>query len=106
MTADALSKPVAYRDSLLLCSSSNGIRKKHGKTWLSFDEASTVFGDPLAVTIDDPDHSHDERRFLTTGLSQRQRLIIVAHTDREGWVRIISGREVTVGERSQYESGQ
>ena len=53
---------------------------KHG---VSLDEAATVFGDPLAVTIDDPDHSQ-ERRFLTTGLSERQRLIIVAHTDREG----------------------
>ncbi len=54
---------------------------KHG---VSFDEAATVFGDPLAVTIDDPDHSQEERRFLTTGLSARQRLIIVAHTDGEG----------------------
>ena len=45
---------------------------KHG---ISFDEASTVFGDPLAVTIDDPDHSQEERRLLTTGLSSQQRLI-------------------------------
>jgi len=81
-------------------------RKNLGKHGVSFDEASTVFSDPLAVTIDDPDHSHDEQRFLTTGLSQRPRLIIVAHTDREGLVRIISGREATLSERSQYESGQ
>jgi len=54
---------------------------KHG---ISFDEAATVFGDPLAVTIDDPDHSQEERRLLTTGLSPRQRLIIVAHTDEMG----------------------
>jgi uncharacterized protein len=71
-----------------------------------FDEAATVFGDPLAVTVDDPDHSHDEQRFLTTGFSRRQRLIMVAHTDRQGRIRIITAREVTMGERIQYESGE
>ncbi len=76
---------------------------KHG---ISFDEAATVLGDPLAVTIDDPDHSQEERRFLTTGLSQRQRLIILAHPDREGRVRTFSAREVTPAERKQYESGE
>jgi uncharacterized DUF497 family protein len=72
---------------------------------VSFDEAATVFGDPLAVTIDDPDHSDDEQRFLTTGLSSHGRLIIAAHTDRDGRVRIITAREVTARERRQYESG-
>jgi hypothetical protein len=76
---------------------------KHG---VSFDEAATVFGDPLAVTIDDPDHSQEEPRFLTTGLSKRQRLIIVAHTGRESQVRIFSARDVTRAERKQYESGE
>lgn len=76
---------------------------KHG---VSFDEAATVFGDPLAVTIDDPDHSQEEQRFLTTGLSKRQRLLIVAHTARESQVRIFSAREVTRSEREQYESGE
>ena len=76
---------------------------RHG---LSFDEAATVFGDPLAVTIHDPDHSQEEERFLTTGLSNRHRLIIVAHTEREGRVRIITARDVTPRERSQYESGE
>ena len=52
---------------------------KHG---VSFDEASSVFGDPFASTIDDPDHSSAEHRFLTTGHSNQQRLIIGAHTDR------------------------
>ena len=75
---------------------------RHG---VSFEEASTVFGDPLAVTIDDPDHSVEERRFLTTGLSVNQRLIIVAHTERDGRVRIIMAREATARERRQYESG-
>ena len=65
-----------------------------------------LMGDALAVTIDDPDHSHDEQRFLTTGLSSRRRLIIVAHTDRQERVRIITAREVTMRERTQYESGE
>jgi uncharacterized DUF497 family protein len=64
--------------------------------------ASTVFGDPLAITIDDPDHSADENRMLTTGHSDRQRLLIVAHTDRDERIRIISAREVTAAERRDY----
>jgi uncharacterized DUF497 family protein len=62
-------------------------QSRHG---VSFDEASTVFGDPLAITIDNPDHSSDENRMLTTGYSDLQRLIIVAHTDRDERIRIIS----------------
>lgn len=73
---------------------------KHGVT---FEDASTVFGDPLAVTIVDPDHSGDEQRFVTTGMSAQQRLLIVAHTDRDDWVRIISARPVTTAERRVYE---
>jgi uncharacterized protein len=76
---------------------------KHG---VSFDEAASVFGDPLAVTIDDPDHSREERRFLTTGVAKSQRLVVVAHTDRNEGVRIISAREATGGERKHYESGE
>jgi uncharacterized DUF497 family protein len=88
----------------------NGIRKKAQKNFLkhgvSFDEAVTVFSDPLAVTIHDPDHSDQEQRFLTTGFSKPQRLIILSHTDGEERVRIINAREVTPSERSQYESGE
>lgn len=76
---------------------------KHG---VSFDEAATVFGDPLAITIDDPDHSQEEQRLLTTGLSKGRRLIIVSHTDRNGRLRIISARIATSGERNQYERGE
>jgi uncharacterized protein len=76
-------------------------RNKHG---LSFDEASTVFGDPLALTIEDPDHSLDEVRFLTIGHSKSQALIVVAHTEREGVIRMISAREPSRQERKQYES--
>ena len=79
-------------------------RRNLTKHAVSFDEAITVFADPLAVTISDPDHSTDELRFLTTGESSRRRLLIVAHTDRAGRVRIINAREVTPSERRQYES--
>ena len=71
---------------------------------VSFGEASTVFGDPLALTIDDPDHSLDERRYITTAISAERRLIIVSHTYREGIIRIISARRATRNERNQYES--
>ena len=73
---------------------------KHG---VSFDEASSAFGDPFALTIDDPDHSSEEYRFLTTGYSNRQRLIIVGHVDRNETVRLINAREVTTAERHIYE---
>lgn len=76
---------------------------KHG---VSFEEASTVFGDPLATTIADPDHSVGEQRFLTTGLSTQQRILVLWHTDREDVIRIIGGREATPRERRIYESGE
>jgi uncharacterized protein len=76
---------------------------KHG---VSFDEASTVFGDPLATTVPDRDRSSREERFLTTGLSKQQRVVIVWHTEREDVVRIIGAREATSRERRTYESGE
>ncbi len=76
--------------------------EKHG---VSFEEAVTVFGDPLAVTILDPDHSLGEYRFLTTGLSSAQRLLVVSHTERAGEIRLISARLATRQERRNYESG-
>ena len=75
--------------------------KKHG---VDFQEAATVFADMLAITYPDPDHSGDEDRFVMIGLSKRNRLLIVAHTDREGLTRIISAREVTRTERILYEN--
>jgi uncharacterized DUF497 family protein len=74
---------------------------KHG---VSFDEASTVFGDPLAGTVLDPQHSTDEYRFVTIGLSTSQRLIVVVHADRDDWLRIISARRATRRERRRYEA--
>jgi uncharacterized protein len=73
---------------------------KHG---VSFEEAATVFGDPLSDSFDDPDHSADEQRFLIVGTSDRGRMLIVAHTDDGAIVRIISAREPTAGERKSYE---
>jgi uncharacterized DUF497 family protein len=74
---------------------------KHG---VSFDEASTVFGDPLAGTILDPRHPADELRFVTIGFSTSQRLLVVAHSDRGDRVRVISARRATRRERNTYES--
>jgi hypothetical protein len=76
-------------------------RTKHG---VSFEEASTVFADPLAATIPDPDHSQTEMRFLTMGLSSTGRLVVVSHTEEEDDLfRIISAREATSHERKAYE---
>lgn len=74
--------------------------KKHGVT---FDEALTVFADPLARIFDDPDHSSDERREIIVGHSTRQRLLVVCFTEREGKARIINARETTKRERRDYE---
>ena len=73
--------------------------KKHG---VSFHEAATVFGDPMAITFNDPEHSKAEHRFLTFGLSQFNRLLVVAHTDRGDNIRIISARTMTKHERKIY----
>ena len=78
-------------------------QQNQAKHDVSFEEASTVFGDQFALTIDDPEHSVAEQRFLTTGYSNRQRLIIVAHTDRDDRIRLINARDVTATERSVYE---
>ncbi|MDE3170595.1 MAG: BrnT family toxin [Acidobacteriota bacterium] len=77
--------------------------RKHG---ISFHEAATVFGDPFAITFHDPGHSINERRFITIGVSNRQRLLILAHADRREAIRIISARKATRGERKYYEEDQ
>jgi uncharacterized protein len=76
-----------------------------GKHRVSFEEAVSVFGDSLAVTFDDPDHSSGESRFLTYGLSSEGRLLVVSHTERKERVRLISARPVTRRERAIYEEG-
>ena len=76
--------------------------RQHG---VSFDEAATVLLDPLAVSGSDPDHSIEEDRYITFGLSRLGRLLAVCHTYRPGAIRIISARRVTRGERELYEEG-
>jgi uncharacterized DUF497 family protein len=75
--------------------------KKHK---VSFEEAMTVFYDPLSATFDDPDHSDDEQRLITVGYSSHRRLLIVAHADRGKTIRIISARPATAHERKRHES--
>ncbi len=74
--------------------------KKHR---VSFDEAVTVFYDPLAATFGDPDHSDDESRLVTVGYSARGRLLVVCHVDRGGATRLISARRATARERKRHE---
>lgn len=76
--------------------------KKHG---VSFEEAATALSDPLAATGADPDHSIREDRFITFGVSEMNRLLVVSHTEERERIRIISARKATKGERKLYEEG-
>jgi len=71
---------------------------------VSFVEAATVFFDTLSMTIPDPLHSVEEDRFVITGLSNRQRVLVVVHADRGDRIRIISARLASSSERKKYES--
>jgi len=75
---------------------------KHG---VSFEEAKTVFDDPLYIDFYDPDHSDKEDRYLIVGESDQRRLLIVSYTERGNSIRIISAREVTRSEREVYQEG-
>ncbi|MDZ7296269.1 MAG: BrnT family toxin [candidate division KSB1 bacterium] len=77
---------------------SRNIEKHH----VSFDEAATVFDDPMFITFIDEEHSVDEERYITIGLSKQGRVLMVAHTDREGRIRIISARKATKKEEQFY----
>ena len=74
--------------------------RKHG---VGFPEATTVFDDPLSVTIPDPTHSVGEQRFLLLGTSRQERLLVVAHSESGDSIRIISARRATRRERRAYE---
>jgi uncharacterized DUF497 family protein len=76
--------------------------RKHG---VSFEEAATALSDPMAATGHDPDHSAYEERFVTFGVSQAGRLLVVAHTEEKDTIRIISARKANKGERELYEQG-
>jgi uncharacterized protein len=75
-------------------------QKKHG---VCFEEASTVFNDPLSINFDDPDHSVGENRYIIIGLSEQGRYLFVSHTERGNKIRLISARLVTSKERRYYE---
>ncbi len=79
--------------------------QNHEMHGVSFEEAATVFGDPLSLTIDDPLHSTDEERFVIIGAATglRRRVLVVVHTARGDRIRIISAREATPRERRSYE---
>ncbi|HEY7336813.1 MAG TPA: BrnT family toxin [Bryobacteraceae bacterium] len=74
-----------------------------GKHEVSFEEAATVFRDPLGRIVADPRHSHEEERFVLLGISQDQRLLAVMYADRGEAIRIISARRATRAERKDYE---
>ena len=78
-------------------------RRKHG---VPFEEAASVFRDEFGATFPDPDHSNDEERAITVGVSNLGRLVFVSHTDRNDLIRIISARELTRHERRQYEESR
>ncbi len=75
--------------------------KKHG---VSFEEAKTVFNDPFAITIEDPDHSDEEERYIDIGFSSKGRLVVVWYTERNENIRIIGCRKATKKERKSYEN--
>ena len=77
--------------------------EKHG---VAFEEAATAFGDPLSLTVADPDHSDNEDRFVLLGETALGRLVVVAHSERGDKIRIISARPATKRERKDYEKGQ
>jgi uncharacterized DUF497 family protein len=78
-------------------------RAKHKVT---FEEASTVFGDPLGRITDDPRHSEDEERFVLLGQSEKRRLLVVLFTERGETIHLISARKATRRERREYEESE
>lgn len=79
-------------------------KKNYKKHIVSFEEAVTVFYDPLSATFDDPDHSIGEQRLITIGFSSRGRLLVVSYVERVNIIRIISARISTAHERKKHEN--
>ena len=77
--------------------------RKHG---ISFEDAASAFGDPLSISIPDPDHSESEERLVLLGMTQRHRLVVVVHIEQGDTIRIISARPATSAERRDYEEEQ
>ena len=76
------------------------------KHQVDFEEASKVFNDPMFITFLDEEHSKGEDRYITIGLSDKNRLLLVAHTERKGKIRIISARKVSKNEEKFYQSAR
>ena len=79
-------------------------KQNYKKHKVNFEEATTVFYDPLSATFDDPDHSVSELRLITVGFSSQGRLIVVSHTKRKKNIRIVSARTATAHERRRHEN--
>ena len=77
--------------------------RKHG---ISFEEASTIFDDPLYISFLDAEHSAEEERHITIGMSNKVRLLMAAHTERKKMVRIISARKATKNEEKFYNEAE
>lgn len=84
----------------------NKDRANQARHAVSFDEAATVFNDPLEITVPDPTHSINENRFYSIGRSESGKLLVVVYTDRSGKIRIISARRPTRTERRIYEDAE
>ena len=84
----------------------NKARRNLAKHGVSFEESSTLFGDPRSLTIPDPVHSQVEDRFVTIGISHRGKLLVVVHTERGDNIRIITARPASRRERRTYEEKQ
>lgn len=77
--------------------------RNEAKRGISFEEAKTVFNDPYAITLDDPDHSHGEYRFIDIGFSSKGEVLVVWYTERSENIRIIGCRKATRSERKKHE---
>jgi len=75
-------------------------KRKHG---ITFEEATTAFGDTQSITVHDPLHSDDEERFVLIGMSEQLRVLVVVHVERREYIRIISARRATKSEQHYYE---
>ena len=84
--------------------SSEKAKQNHQKHGIPFEEAATVFYDPLSASFNDPDHSVGELRLITVGYSSQSRLLVISHTERGNKIRIISARPATAHERKRHES--
>ncbi len=80
-------------------------RRNRRKHRVDFNEAKSIFDDSLQISVNDSDHSLYEYRFLTIGMSENNRLLIVAHTFQDDKIRVITARKPTLGERKDYEEG-